>query len=208
VTLRNRVTPLGELIVTPQRGLVYANRGCLHDGDGRIRRRYNGKRWIACRLQFRGWKRAPLMAPGRFTPLFFLDEATALAAGHRPCALCRRADYAHLTDIWADLHPGQRGADQIDAQLHGERIIVGTGERRFHRAPLPSLPDGAFVLRDGRPCLVLGTELLTWSPAGYTARERRAAGGRAVVITPPSLVALLRSERAPLVPLLHPSATA
>ena len=90
---RNRVTPLGELIADPARGLVYGNRGCLHDAAGRIRRSHAGRRWIACRLRFRGWHREPLLQPGRFTELFFLDEATAFAAGHRPCALCRRADY-------------------------------------------------------------------------------------------------------------------
>jgi hypothetical protein len=97
--LQNRVTPLGE--------------------NGRSRRRFNGKRWIACRLEFRGWRRSPLLQPGRFTELFFLDEATAFAAGHRPCALCRRADYARLTEAWRSLHPGQHGADAIDARLHG-----------------------------------------------------------------------------------------
>ena len=86
VPLQKRVTPLGDLIASPARGLVYGNRGCLHDANGRIRRRYNGKRWIACRLEFKGWQRGPLMQPGRFTELFFLDEATAFAAGHRPCA--------------------------------------------------------------------------------------------------------------------------
>ena len=120
--LQNRVTPLSELIATPGRGLVYGNRGCLHDDAGRIRRHHNGKRWIACRLRFRGWHRAPLMQPGRFTELFFLDEATAFAAGHRPCALCRRADYERLVALWQQLHPGQRGADAIDAQLHAERL--------------------------------------------------------------------------------------
>ena len=116
--LQNRVTPLGEIIRDPARGLVYANRGCLHDADGHIRRRYNGKRWIACRLQFRGWKRERLLMPGRFTELFFLDEATALAAGHRPCALCRREDYNRFTAIWLAHHPDQVGADAVDAQLH------------------------------------------------------------------------------------------
>lgn len=206
--LRNRVTPLGELIATPERGLVYANRGCLHDAGGEIRRAFNGRRWIACRLQFRGWKREPLMAPGRFTPLFFLDEATALAAGHRPCALCRRADYDQLTEMWAEIHPGQRGADAIDEQLHGERIEPATRERRRHRIAFGALPDGAFVLHDGSPRLVLGDELLRWSPGGYGERGRRPARGRADVITPPSLLELLRTERTPLVPLLHPSATA
>src|ERR671925_1851443 len=116
--LQNRVTPLSELVADPARGLVYGNRGCLHEDAGRIRRRYNGKRWIACRLSFRGWRRHPLLQPGRFTELFFLDEATALAAGHRPCALCRRADYERFTAIWDELHPGTSGADAIDRQLH------------------------------------------------------------------------------------------
>ncbi len=203
---QNRVTPLGELIVTPERGLVYGNRGCLHDAAGRIRRGYNGRRWIACRLEWGGRRRAPLVMPGRFTELFFLDEATALAAGHRPCGECRHEDYRRLTALWAELHPAQQGADAIDAQLHRERVTPRAGERRYHEAPLERLPDGAFVLVGGTPHLVLGSELLTWSPAGYLARSPRPARGRATVITPPLLVELLRTERTPLVPLLHPSA--
>ena len=121
MTLRNRVTPLSELVADPARGLVYGNRGCLHGADGQIRRRYNGKRWIACRLEFRGWLRRPLVQPGRFTELFFLDDATALAAGHRPCALCRREDYNRLLEVWARLHPGDDGyktmAEAIDLSL-------------------------------------------------------------------------------------------
>jgi len=200
VPLQNRVTPLGELIADPARGLVYGNRGCLHDAHGRIRRRYQVKRWIACRLEFKGRHREPLMQPGRYTELFFLDEATALAAGHRPCAECRRADYDRLTAIWAELHPRQRGADAIDAQLHGERL----GTRVT--AELDGLPDGTFVLDDGEPCLVVDRELLRWTPAGYVERRRRAERTYAEVITPPSLVGVLEREWNPLVPLLHPSA--
>jgi hypothetical protein len=206
VPLQNRVTPLGDLIASPGRGLVYGNRGCLHDGRREIRRRYATRRWIACRLRFRGRRRSPLMAPGRFTELFFLDEATALAAGHRPCAECRRADYNRLTDLWADLHPAQHGADAIDAQLHAERISTRTGERRLHSTRFEELPDGAFVLHDHAPRLVLGSNLLTWSPGGYLERRKRPPSGRARVITPPSLVALLRTEWTPDVPLLHPTA--
>ncbi|MCW3066668.1 MAG: hypothetical protein JWN32_3840 [Solirubrobacterales bacterium] len=206
--LQNRVTPLGELIADPARGLVYANRGCLHDDAGRVRRHHDGKRWIACRLRFRGWQRGPLMQPGRFTELFFLDEATAFAAGHRPCALCRRADYNRLTDIWRDLHPGPSGADAIDAQLHDERLAPETHEQRHHRAPLEELPDGAFVLHDdGAPHLVLGAQLLRWTPAGYVTRTPRPAHADATVITPPSLLDVLRSGWHGAVPLLHPSAT-
>ena len=205
--LQNRVTPLGELIASSERGLVYGNRGCLHDDQDRIRRSYAGKRWIACRLQFRGRRRASLMAPGRFTELFFLDEVTALAAGHRPCAECRRADYERLTEVWATLHPHQRGADAIDAQLHLERLAPGTRERRYHDATLDELPDGAFALHHRSPCLVLGSELLRWSPAGYLTRLPRPGSERVAVITPPSLLSLLRTGWTPLVPLLHPSAT-
>ena len=204
--LQNRVTPLGELIADSGRGLVYGNRGCLHDAAGQIRRRYNGKRWISCRLQFKGWHRTPLLQPGRFTELFFLDEATALAAGHRACALCRREDYNRLVSIWAELHPGQAGADAIDAQLHSERVAPETRSHLLHDASLDELPDGAFVLFDDSPHLVLGAELLQWTPAGYTARRPRHAGGQARLITPPSLVAVLSAGWQPLVPLLHPSA--
>jgi hypothetical protein len=206
VPLQNRVTPLGELIADPARGLVYGNRGCLHDELGRIRRRSAGKRWIACRLQFRGWQRRPLMQPGRFTELFFLDEATALAAGHRPCALCRREDYARLVTIWRELHPGQVGADAIDAQLHTERTQPGTRTQRHHQAALDQLPDGAFVLQEGAPWLVFGPQLLRWSPAGYLARKPRPVHQQAQLITPPSLVHLLHTGWQPLVALVHPSA--
>ena len=204
--LQNRVTPLSELVADSARGLVYGNRGCLHDANGRIRRRYNGKRWIACRLEFRGWHRTPLQQPGRYTELFFLDEATAFAAGHRPCALCRREDYERLTAIWRELHPGQIGADAIDAQLHSERVDPETRAQLRHRAALEDLPDGTFVVRDNEPCLVRGAELLRWTPAGYVARIERPARGEAAVLTPPSLVAVLRAGWQPSVPLVHSSA--
>ncbi len=204
----NRVTPLSELIATPSRGLVYGNRGCLHDETGRIRRRWNGRRWISCQLRFKDWRRTTLLQPGRFTELFFLDEATAFAAGHRPCALCRRADYNRFVAIWQTLHPEQTDADEIDIQLHDERVDPGTREQRHHDGPLDELPDGAFVLHDGAPHLVLGDNLLAWSAAGYPTRSPRPTGIRARVITPPSLVAVLRTDWQSLVPVVHPSAYA
>jgi hypothetical protein len=206
VPLQNRVTPLGDLIADPGRGLVYGNRGCLHDEHGRIRRRYAVKRWIACRLRFRGWHREPLMQPGRFTELFFLDEATAFAAGHRPCALCRREDYMRFIEIWRGVHPGPSNADAIDEQLHEERLGPGTRAQRRHRAPMDELPDGTFVLRSGGPYLVLGPSLLRWTNAGYAERASRAAGEVATVITPPTLVEVLGAERDPVVTFLHPTA--
>jgi len=205
--LQNRVTPFGDLVAEPVRGLVYGNRGCLHDREGRIRRRYAGRRWIACRLEFRGWRRSPLQQPGRFTELFFLDEATAFAAGHRPCALCRREDYVRFLELWQRFHPGSPGADAVDAQLHRERIDARTRGRRHHDAPFSELPDGAFVVRDADAWLVLGRELLRWTPAGYAERRPRFDRGVARVLTPPSLVSVLRSGWEGVVPLLHPSAS-
>ena len=208
MALQNRVTPLGELIADPARGLVYGNRGCLHDERGRIRRGYAGKRWIACRLRFKDWHRAPLMQPGRFTELFFLDEATAFAAGHRPCALCRREDHRRFVEIWSRQHPDQRGVDAIDAQLHVERVDRATRGHRRHPAVIDDLPDGAFILLDGDPWLVLGDEVLRWTPAGYAESEPRPPDGPAILATPPSLLRILENGWEGAIPLLHGSASA
>jgi hypothetical protein len=203
--LQNRVTPLGELVAEPGRGLVYGNRGCLHDAHGTIRRRLAGRRWIACKLAFRGWHRSPLLQPGRFTELFFLDEATAFAAGHRPCALCRREDYRAFASRWLQLHPRQHGAEAIDAQLHAERIDPVTHGRLLHRLPYPELPDGTFVMHAGAPRIVYGGGLHGWSTAGYGPPSPRPGRGEAEVITPRSLLAVLAAGWEGAVPLLHPT---
>ena len=196
--LRNRVTPLGELIAIPARGLVFGNRGRLHDGDRRIHRSHDGRRWIACRLEFRGRQREP-MPPGRYTGLFFLDEATALAAGHRPCAECRHEDYRSF------LAPtGAAGADELDRRLHAERLGGDAHGRRLHERRLETLPDGAFVLLDAAAWLVLGDALQQWTPGGYAERRRRRRG-RGVVVTPPTSLDVLASGWSGGVPLLHPS---
>jgi hypothetical protein len=205
VPLRNRVTPLGELVAHPGRGLLYGNRGCLHDARGRIARGYAGKRWISCRLEFKGWLRRPLVQPGRFTELFFLDEATAFAAGHRPCALCRREDYNLFAAHWRELHGGSGGADEIDARLHDERLDAGSRAQRHHVSPIDALPDGAFVLRNEAPWAVLGGSLHRWSAAGYDREVARPRGDTAVVVTPPSLVEILRRGWHSSQPLFHPS---
>ncbi len=191
---QNRVTPLGELIATPERGLVYGNRGRLHDADGQIRREWQLKRWISCRLEFGGRSRAGgPMAPNRYTGLFFLDEATAFAAGHRPCAECRREDYVRLMEL-----VGETRAGDIDERLHTERL--GPKPTRA----VAGLPDGVFVLVDDEPWLVLRSELVRWTPAGY--RERRAATGRAPVLTPLAVLRALESGWDGVVPFIHPSA--
>jgi hypothetical protein len=203
VTLQNRVTPFGDLIADPARGLVYGNRGCLHDAGGRVRRHHATRRWIACRLEFRGWRRGPLMQAGKFTELFFLDDATALAAGHRPCALCRREDYRALSALWFEVHGGERGADAIDERLQFERL--DGRRRRLHAGRGAGLPDGACVVAGGDAWMVAGGWLRRWTPGGYTDRASRPVG-RVELLTPPSLLALLDSGWQPLVPLLHPSA--
>jgi hypothetical protein len=203
--LQNRVTPFGDLIATPARGLVYGNRGCLHDDRGRIRRRYAVKRWIACRLRFQGWHRSPLLQPGRFTELFFLDEATAFAAGHRPCALCRREDYARFTQIWEELHPGAVGADALDGRLHQERVDPETRGQRRQPLPTDPLPDGAFVAAGDTAYLILDGAPRRWTPSGYLEPDGITVE-RLELITPPSLVGVLRRGWDPVVPLLHPSA--
>jgi hypothetical protein len=206
--LRNRATPLGEVIADPSRGLVYANRGVLVNARGEIRRRWGVRRWIACRLEFKGRRRRPLMAPGRYTELFFLDEATAFAAGHRPCGECRYEDYQRFSAIWQRLHPGQIGADAMDEQLHAERVDPETRGQRRHELAWDDVPDGTFVLLDARAWLVLGGELLEWTPAGYVAARRtRPPTGTALALTPPSLINVLRTGWEPAtVPFLHPSA--
>jgi hypothetical protein len=202
---QNRATPLGDIVSDPARGLVFGNRGCLHDDEGRIRRRYAGTLWIACRLSFKDRRRAP-MPPGRYTGLFFLDDATALAAGHRPCAGCRRDDYLRFIDAWPGSRAQRASAADVNARLHAERL-ADDRTQRHHERPLDELPDGAFVLRDDAPWLVRAHALLRWTPAGYADAVTRPAGGPAVVITPPSLVAVLeRGWRPAAVPFLHPSA--
>lgn len=199
---QNRVTPRGELIAVEARGDFMGNRGCLHDAGGRIVRSHRGERWIVCVLEFKG-RRLPIMHPGFYTQLFFLDEATALAAGHRPCAECRRPAFRDFLAAWAagnpDLVPaGPLRATDVDRVLHRQRTASP------ERAPLDTLPDGAFVALadDPRPFLVLGGALLAWTPAGYTDRIARSSA-TAEVLTPPATV---RALRAGYRPALHDTA--
>jgi hypothetical protein len=146
--LQNRVTPFGEIVAVPERGTMMGNRGILHDADRRLRRRWATPAWICCVLEFRG-RRDPVMAPGHYTRLFFLDEPTALAAGHRPCAYCRRDAYLAFRAAWATANAGlgfgtTPRATEIDRVLHAERVGPGRA-KRLYRADLASLPDGTFV---------------------------------------------------------------
>ena len=199
--LQNRVTPFGELIATRARGTLMGNRGCLHDAQQRIRRPFAVKRWIICVLEFKGRHRT-VMTPGQYTELFFLDEATALAAGHRPCAECQRGRYDLFREHWAGRGRARPGADAMDDVIHAERLDARRAKRTYAE-PLARLPDGAMVASDGQAYLIQDGAVLRWTPSGYEEgrRPRRARAYR--VLTPRSIVrALARGYPAGI----HPSA--
>jgi hypothetical protein len=189
VPSRNRVTPTGDIEAFALRGAWTGNRGIIHEGR-EVVRFHASDLWITCALEFRGWWREQWL-PHRWTHLFFYDEAVSFAAGHRPCAECRRADYNAYKQAWAQaLGVDPPLAWQMNRQLHGERIYRGTHRRRLHTLPWRGLPDGAFVLLD-QPLLVVGDRLVEWTVEGYGRRLPRPTGGDAQVITPPSTVAVL-----------------
>ena len=201
VPRRNRVTPFGDIIATEARGLLFGNRGVLHDDNGQLVRAWQVRRWIACRLEFKG-RRRELMRSGRFTELFFLDEATALAAGHRPCAECRREDFVRFRQAWTDTHRGSPRVDDVDRALHAERIDAG-GRKRLHEARLSDLPDGSMVAEEDRAWIVHGGGLLPWSPFGYGDRRTMAGSATVRTLTPPSVIDVIRAGYEPGT---HPSA--
>jgi hypothetical protein len=206
--LQNRVTPFGEIVAVAQRGTLMGNRGGrFHTADKTLtRRRWVSRRWIACVLELKG-RRREVMAPDRYTELFFLDEATALAAGHRPCRECRRADHDRFRQAWlrgnASLGlPPDVGIDEIDRVLHEERVGPGGAKVTF-TARLGDLPAGVFVARGGTALLVAGGALWEWSPAGYSGPLPLDLAAEAAVLTPQSTV---RAITAGYTPALHPSA--
>jgi hypothetical protein len=198
--LQNRVTPYGELVALPGRGLMMGNRGILHDDARRIVRTWQVRRWIACVLEFGGRKRS-VMQPHRYTELFFLDEAAAMSAGHRPCAECRRADYRLFRSLWQSRYGQPSDADAMDATLHADRM-AGKGKRTY-RDGLANLPDGTYVVLEDRPWLVWESALFAWSDSGYVARRRRPAVAEVDVLTPRAMVGVLAAGYRPSI---HPSA--
>jgi hypothetical protein len=206
---QNRVTPFGEIIASPERGTFLGNRGVLHDAESHIRRTWQLKRWIVCVLAFKGRKRQ-VMTPGRYTELFFLDEATTLAAGHRPCAECRRERFNAFRMAWRSAQLGMSSAslppaNEIDGRLHGERL-TSDGRKNFFTAALATLPDGVFVILEppaGPAYLVWEDRLLAWSPAGYERWLPRPVDRTVTVLTPPSTVRAIESG---YVPEIHISA--
>jgi hypothetical protein len=202
--LQNRVTPFGDIVATPHRGLFTGNRGIIHDPATKtlLRSRWTSKAWITCVCEFRG-RRREVMGGRSWTELFFLDEATAFAAGHRPCFFCRRDDALRFRAAW------ERGnsvagvlAPEMDAVLHRERL--SEAKKRLHELPSPieRLPDGAMIALGGESYVIAKGRLLRWSFEGY--RRANVATAAAMLLTPPST---LRAFSAGYRPVLHPSAS-
>ncbi|AHM02618.1 hypothetical protein roselon_00161 [Roseibacterium elongatum DSM 19469] len=181
---------------------MMGNRGILHDAQRRLgTARWRHKAWVCCALSFKGRQRK-VMTPGTYTELFFLDEAVAMAAGHRPCAECRRADYTRFARAWATAAGQPARAPGMDAALHAARITPRTRDQLRHRADWADLPDGAFALDGGHACLVHGRTLYPFTVSGYGKPRARPATGRALICTPAPMVDVLRAGYGPR---LHPS---
>lgn len=205
--LQNRVDPFGQIVAAGARGAFMGNRGgCMHDERQRLgRRRWVSARWITCLLEFRGWHRE-VMTPRRYTELFFLDEATAFAAGHRPCAECRHGDLGRFREAWVAGNPAwgfepRTSISAIDAVLHRER----TAAHRPAPVDCAALPGGVFVTRPNAPAVALlawGGRLHEWSFGGYRGVPQ-IAEGVVTVLTPATVV---NAFRAGYIPLVHPTA--
>ena len=203
--LQNRVDPFGELVATPARGLLFGNRGGrIHTDEKTLTtRRWASRQWICCVLKFKNRQRDVWGC--YYTELFFLDEPTALAAGHRPCFECRRKEAEEFAEKWRRtfklrLRPH---APKMDERLHAERLDGRA--KRLHRRKLDDLPDGAFVALEEGAFAVRGNSLLRWTPQGYDARKRRPRGVTVDVLTPPAVLGVLKAGYAPR---WHPSAEA
>jgi hypothetical protein len=213
MTLQNRVTPTGEIIVHPARGTLMGNRGgAFHRADRTLgRSRWASRQWICCELSFKDRRRS-IMAPGLYTELFFLDEVTALAAGHRPCFECRRSAAQWFQALWCESaqHHKLPLADEMDRQLHKERLSENGGKGCFG-APLAALPPSTAVLIADQPCVIIGQgrdvcRLAAWSPGGYQPDGLDQPRGMVVqVLTPATIVAILQRGYEPMRHLTWPS---
>jgi len=201
--LQNRVTPFGEIVAIAQRGMFMGNRGIIHDPGTRtlLPRRWTTKAWITCVCAYKGVRR-DVMSTRSWTELFFLDEATALAAGHRPCFSCRREAAEKFRSAWTAGNGGDRpSAPGIDEVLHRERLA--NRRKQLHPLPLPvdRLPDGAMVAIDATSYVIVGGLALEWAEHGYQNAARTLSDAK--LLTPPSTV---RALGAGYRPILHPTA--
>ena len=198
--LQNRVDPFGNLIKTPARGAWMGNRGILHNDQQQVLRSFKLKAWITCKLEFNGRKRQ-VMAPNRYTELFFLDEATSFAAGHRPCFECRREDYRKFKSLWLIGNPGyhfdeKTSIKKIDGILHKERMRRDRSKVTY-KEKINSIPDGTFILINEKAFLVFNKQIYLWSPFGYDKGMTLPNEKEFTVITPTSIVNTFRAGYTP-----------
>ena len=198
--LQNRVDPFGNLIKTKARGTWMGNRGVIHNENQEILRPFKLKAWIICKLQFKGRQRK-IMSPNRWTELFFLDEATAFAAGHRPCFECRREDAGKFKALWVKGNP-EYGFDKktsiqkIDEILHRERVDR-KGSKVVFEEDIHNVPNGCFVLHNDDAFLVFDKMLFPWSPSGYLQGIAFSNVDKVSVLTPKSVVNAFRAGYLP-----------
>jgi hypothetical protein len=202
--LQNRVDPCGNLIKTESRGFWMGNRGILHNDKEEVIRPFKLRAWLTCKLEFNGRKRQ-VMAPDRYTELFFLDEATAFAAGHRPCFECRRNDFNRFKSFWLEGNPNygfnaRTPIQHIDAILHHQRISGDKSKVTFQDR-LNNLPDGTFILLKNQPFLILDTLAYLWSPSGYDTGIALYSHNELTVLTPRSVVNMFKAGYEPQVAL-------
>jgi hypothetical protein len=198
--LQNRVDPWGNIITTSARGSWMGNRGLLHDEHRHIRRSFRLKAWLICRLEFKGRKR-PVMAPRQYTELFFLDEATAFSAGHRPCFECRREDANRFKSFWIKGNPEYDFDErtligEIDEVIHKERMD-SEGSKISYEEKIGNLPDGCCFVYNNTPFFIAGTLMFPWSPFGYGRGVPLAETERVAVLTPKSVVNAFRAGYVP-----------
>ncbi|MEO1775857.1 MAG: hypothetical protein AAFS07_12980 [Pseudomonadota bacterium] len=207
MTLQNRVTPTGQIVAAPWRGSLMGNRGCLHREDGTLgAARWRHRAWVTCLLSFRDRHRLPMPPPGSptvYTALFFWDEATALAAGHRPCGECRRADFLRFRAAAEAADLPARPIPALDRVLHAARVSPDRAQR-CHQAALEDLPEGVFVLSEHVPCLFVDGALWPWREEGGYGPPRPANTGVVTVLTPATTVAVLRAGYRPAMRLPGP----
>ncbi|KRW65475.1 MULTISPECIES: hypothetical protein [Pseudomonadaceae] len=202
--LQNRMNPMGQLHSVKAKGLLMGNRGQLHNAEKQIVRSWKLQRWITCALEYHGIKRE-LMAPNSYTELFFLDEPTSYATGHRPCGYCRKDRYKSFKAAWAKTFPDQdQSAAGIDNVLHAARMNPDNSQRTW-QANLAVLPDGTIVEHEGQPVLLWRGRQWRWSFDGYTPHTQAMANGMVSVLTPEPIIALFRNGLAAELQ-VHPSA--
>jgi hypothetical protein len=191
---QNRVNPVGEIFKTTARGTLMGNRGVIHDDRGEIKKSFKTKAWITCLLKFKD-RKFTIMAPGRWTALFFLDEATAFAAGHRPCSECRHKDFKRFKSFWIKGNP-EYGFDiktriaAIDEVIHTERINSG-GNKVMFEMNVDEIPNGTFVVINSTPFLFFESQLYEWSPTGYKTPAPLPNLPKLSILTPRSVVRTL-----------------